>query len=285
MTPLQTWIRRGSLAALLVACVLVQSGEGAAQGQVVLKIATPHHPLSPWGRALDRFVQHVHDATRQRIRVRVFYEGILGPDADQVARVIEGSLQGYAGPIEGLAAHVPALRAMEAPYLFRSREDAAKKLTRAHDRIDTVLGENGLRLGQWQHGGFRARFVTREGQTEMSTITDALTHGLDRRTASIALTRHTLAAGALVYSQRWFDGLPAQTQSLLTRLPDELGLTLDREVAALETDLLDGLKARGIAVTDATSEPRANEQRQAIDAYLQPLNPMGRSLYRDLAAP
>lgn len=284
MTPIQAWIRRGCLAALLAACVLAQSGQGEAQGQLVLKVATPHHPMSPWGRALDRFVRHVHDATRQRIRVRVFYEGVLGPDADQVARVIDGSLQAYAGPINALATHVPALRALEAPYLFRSREDATRKLVRAHTRIDAMLGESGLRLGQWLHGGFRSRFTTREENTEHSTITEALLHGLDPRTASLLLTRHALAAGALVYSQRWFDGLPAQTQDLLTRLPAELGLTLDREVAALETELIDGLKARGFAVSEPTSDSRAVEQPH-MNALLQTLGPAGRSLHRELATP
>ncbi len=286
MTRSRTWLSRAGLAVLFTVCVVARTGDGAAQGQLVLKIATPYHPQSPWGRGLDRFARHVQEATRQRIRVRVFYEDSLGPHAAQVARVIDGSLQAYAGPIEGLATQVPALRALETPYLFRSPEDAAKKLARSRERIEALLGEASLRLAQWQHAGFRSRVTLREAPIEAATMTDVLVRGLDVRTTGITLTRQSLAAGVMVYSQRWFEGLPAQTQGLLSRLPDDFDAALARDVIALENDLVSGLKSRGVNVTEANAaEVRAHEQRQAIDAHLQTLTDAARALYRQLSAP
>lgn len=257
-----------------------------AQGQLVLKVATSIHPESPWGRVLQRFVEHVQRGSRQRIRVRVYYEGVLGSDSDQVARVIAGNLQAYAGPIEALYPHVSALRALETPGLFNSTRHANARLQRSQGRIDEALQAVGLRFGQWQHHGFRSWFSTQDAARQTAaTPVEAFTRGLQLRTERVTLTRHVLAAGLLVYSQRWFDGLPATTQTFLARLPAELSAPLATDIDALETRLLDALKQRGANVdepTAAETRSSATQLRRDTEQYVKTMDEPGRALYRQL---
>lgn len=289
MTRVNLWATSACWIALLAFGALVQPADGAAQGQLVMKVATPHHPSSPWGRALDRFAQYVHEATRQRIRVRVFYEGALGASRDVVTRVVDGSLQAYAGPLDGWTTQAPALAALEAPYLFRTNVDAARKLAEHRERLQSVFNNAGLHLAQWQPEGFRQRFTTDTGEVQSTTFANAFVRGVDRRTRHVTLTNDSLELGALVYSRRWFEGLPAQTQALLTRLPDATKpgdrTTLEHEVDALETHLLDAIKQRGVVVHELSLAELNKAQREAIDAHLKTLTDAGRALYRQLTAP
>lgn len=296
MTGTKTWFGRLGGASVLAACLLIQPAPPiAAQGQLVLKVATSAHADSPWGHALQRFGAYVQQRSQGRIRVRVFYEGALGPDTSQVERVIAGTLQAYAGPVEALYPSVKALQSIETPYLFGSEREAGRALRGATGSMESQLSAAGLRFGYWQPRGFRSWFSTTDpirnerdlhGATE-ATFVDAVQHGLHLRARHITLTHHAYAAGILVYSQRWFDGLPAQTQEFLGNLPTDVAGPIAAELGQVETQLIEAMKQRGIDVhVPDVAEARSlgRSLRAANDSYLRGLSEPARVLYRKLRA-
>lgn len=263
--------------------------EVAAQGQLLLKVGSTYQAESPWGRALHRFAAHVEHHSQQRIQVRLFNEGALGTPAALIERVIAGSLQAYAGPLEAIYPHVPALRALETPHLFPSDKAARARLHRSKTAISALLAATHLHFGQWQHQGFRSSFTLGDASDDAeATVTEAAVRGLHQQARQIKLSRHALSPGILVYSQRWFDGLPASSQEMLSRLPAESEAQLADDVAHLEEELLEAMRARGVEVV----EPSPAEQRKIAVAdrrdattYIKNLDEAARSLRRQLAEP
>lgn len=285
--PLHRW-RLAVLLLLAAACFAIPPGrEAAAQGQLLLKVGSTYQAESPWGSALHRFAAHVEHHSQQRIQVRLFNEGALGTPATLIERVIAGSLQAYAGPLAPLYPHVPALRALETPHLFPTDRVARARLNRSKTAIGVLLAATNLHFGQWQHQGFRSSFSLGEDDAE-ATVTEAATRGLHQQAKRITLSRHALSPGILVYSQRWFSGLPASSQEMLARLPAESEAQLADDVARLEGELLGAMRARGIEVVEPSStEQRKSsvEERHDASAFLKTLDEPARALRRQLAQP
>lgn len=275
---------------LALACLAIPQGqEAAAQGQLLLKVGSTYQAESPWGRALHRFAAHVEHHSQQRIQVRLFNEGALGTPDALIERVVDGTLQAYAGPLEGLYPRVPALRALEAPHLFATDRIATARLRRSASSIKGLLEATNLHFGQWQHQGFRASFSAGEDESAVAaTVTEGTVRGLHRQATRITLSRHALSPGILVYSQRWFEGLPANSQEMLSRLPTEMEAQLASDVSQLEEELLSAFRARGVDVVEpSVAEQRkiTTDERRGTVEYVKGLGDAARALHRQLTQP
>jgi len=109
--------------------------------------------------------------------------------------------------------------------------------------------------------------------------------GLHLRARHVTLTEHAYAVGVLVYSQRWFEGLPAQTQEFRANVPRTITEPIAAEVGQVEAQLVEAMTQRGIDVhvpDAAEARSLSRPLRSAADSYLRGLSEPARVLYRRL---
>lgn len=78
-----------------------------------------------------------------------------------------------------------------------------------------------------------------------------------RAVRHVTLSRHGFAPTAIVYSERWLEGLPEQVRRELVRLPDALVRDARRNLRQMTPDLLGHLRRRGIEVHEPSRAERA----------------------------
>lgn len=99
-----------------------------------------------------------------------------------------------------------------------------------------------------------------------ATVLDAVAATDDRGASHLVLSRHGLSPRILVYSERWFVGLPEQVQQSLGALPGELFVDAQRAANDMEKRVLAHLRARGVTVIEPTRAERAAFVRATRDA-------------------
>lgn len=78
-----------------------------------------------------------------------------------------------------------------------------------------------------------------------------------RAVMHVTLSRHAYAATAIVYSERWLQGLPEQLRRDLVRVPDALVRDARRILREMTPELLKHLRRRGIGANEPSRAERA----------------------------
>lgn len=89
------------------------------------------------------------------------------------------------------------------------------------------------------------------------TLLDAAAAGHDRVATHVVTSHHALEPQIVVYSARWFEGLPEQIQRELEKLPSTLVEQARKAQHELEKRLLAHLRARKLEVVDPTNAERS----------------------------
>lgn len=84
----------------------------------------------------------------------------------------------------------------------------------------------------------------------------------------LTLSRHGYRAGMVVYSSRWFDGLPEELRQALTDIPHRYRERARSAVRAMTPGLLEVLRRRGVEI----HRLKARERERFVDATREPLN-------------
>lgn len=143
------------LFALLV--LFVSLAARAADGAVVLKIATVAPEGTPWAVGLQEFKKLVERDTGGKVTVRPFLGGVLGDENESVQACQRGQIQGVGASTGALASVVPELNVLELPMLFRSAEEADYILDKVVlATIEKAFRDRGLVLGFWSENGYRS---------------------------------------------------------------------------------------------------------------------------------
>lgn len=113
------------ISALFVAGFLV-AGQAVAQDDVqnrTLRLSTANSPSHPLSLGAQRFAELVSEKSGNRINVRVFFSGQLGPDIQNVSAMQGGTLDLIVGTTNMLAGNLPEFSALDFPFLFRDFEE------------------------------------------------------------------------------------------------------------------------------------------------------------------
>jgi TRAP-type C4-dicarboxylate transport system substrate-binding protein len=73
----------------------------------------------------------------------------------------------------------------------------------------------------------------------------------------LTLSEHSYQPGIMVYSGTWFDGLPADLQTMLTSLPAELTADGRSSVRRMDPVLISNLERAGVTVHRLSASDRA----------------------------
>jgi TRAP-type C4-dicarboxylate transport system substrate-binding protein len=85
---------------------------------------------------------------------------------------------------------------------------------------------------------------------------DALAGSWYRSARHLTLSHHGYQAGMVVYSGKWFEGLPEGVRRSLTDIPDRFRQRARSEVKAMTPGLLEVLRQRGIAIHELDAKQR-----------------------------
>jgi TRAP-type C4-dicarboxylate transport system substrate-binding protein len=123
---------------------------------IVLKIATVAPAKTPWATLLNDYKKAVEKASAGKIKVKVFLGGTLGDENATVRMTSRGQIQGVGASTGALATLVPALDAIEIPFLFKNANEADYVLDKhLLAPMEAEFKAHGLILAFWSENGFR----------------------------------------------------------------------------------------------------------------------------------
>jgi tripartite ATP-independent transporter DctP family solute receptor len=128
----------------------------AAEEQVYLfKYANTQSPTHPRSKSMELFKEQLEKASNGRIKVELFFSGVLGKEAEVLDMVVTGSVQGCRGGLFERANKMYLLYTL--PFMFENT-DQVVKLMRSEfgDKVNADALENGIYVpASGCAGGFR----------------------------------------------------------------------------------------------------------------------------------
>lgn len=138
--------------ALLVAVAPVAT---AADEPLTFRIGTLAPEGSPYHEIMVEGTRRVLQNTGGAVRIKIFPAGAMGDEAEVLAGVQAGRLDGFAGSAIAAFSQIPELAALELPYLFVSERDTERVLGAAWPLIRKTLGGRGYEGLAYMPVGFR----------------------------------------------------------------------------------------------------------------------------------
>ena len=113
-------------------------------GAVVLRIATVAPDGTMWAREMKAMAHEVEAATRGGVRLKWYWGGIAGDEAEVESRILREQLEGTASGGQTCLRHAPSLRVMRIPGLFSSRDEAHYVIGALRKEIDEEFRRAGF---------------------------------------------------------------------------------------------------------------------------------------------
>jgi TRAP-type C4-dicarboxylate transport system substrate-binding protein len=151
-------------AAALGAALLLGGWGGVAHAEAprTMRIGTVAPTGTPWSKIIKRYRKRVRAALGDQVQVKVFWSGKLGTGRKMVQQCLEGEVGAVVLPAAAFVKELPALGALELPYLFGDDAQVDAALQAARPQIAQILKARGIVLymlgsGGWRHVTVRAR--------------------------------------------------------------------------------------------------------------------------------
>jgi tripartite ATP-independent transporter DctP family solute receptor len=144
-----------AVAALLLG--LFAFAPAQADDVYTMKIATVAPEGTPWSDGLAQFKKMAEANSGGKLKVKVFFGGILGDENDTVQQTQRGQIQGVGASTGAIASLVPELNVLEMPFLFKTAAEADYVLDGpALPVLEKAFRDRGLQLGFWSENGYRS---------------------------------------------------------------------------------------------------------------------------------
>lgn len=201
----------GRVFAVLIASLIALSAQ--ADDAIPLTVVSFSAPDSAHGRRWMRFEEQIQDTLGDQVALTMLTGGQVGNEENMLSSLRRGRAQMGIISIGALAAVVPELSLLAAPFLFESEEEADFIMDRyLFEPYAALLADRGLTLMKWEDGGWHQMY----GRKPLRLPNDLTNYRL--RSSATEATRLFLAdAGA-----------------------DVVVLDFGDIVAALDTGLVDG---------------------------------------------
>jgi TRAP-type C4-dicarboxylate transport system substrate-binding protein len=157
-------MKRVWLAGVLLSLVALALAP-AAQGRLVIRMATLVPGGSIWDRNLKQMAADWSKASGGRVTLTVFPGGSLGDEREVVRRMRFENPQAAALTVVGLAEIDPAFNVFTSPFFFDSYDELYHVIEKLTPTLAARLDERNLVLLAWGHGGWAQVFTTRPVRT------------------------------------------------------------------------------------------------------------------------
>ncbi|MCZ8311219.1 MAG: DctP family TRAP transporter solute-binding subunit [Rhodospirillales bacterium] len=149
--------RRGLLAGTAATAGLLATPTIARAQATAIRWGEMLAPTHPQVQMIDRIAAEVREKTSGRIDIQTFPNGQLGSGRDMMEAVSAGALQITTDGAGALAALLPALSVIEAPYLWRDAAHMAKAAAAPQflRMNDDLVARRGMRLAAVTYYGKR----------------------------------------------------------------------------------------------------------------------------------
>ena len=147
---------RTGIAAILALLVGLAPALTAGNEPLTFRIGTLAPEGSPYYEILVAGARKVHENTSGAVRVKIFPAGAMGDEAEVLASVQSGRLDGFAGSAIAAFTQIPELAALELPYLFTDQAEAERVLGAAWPLLRKTLAARGWEGLAYMPVGFRS---------------------------------------------------------------------------------------------------------------------------------
>ncbi len=143
-----------ALSLALVGALLLLPG-AAANAQEELSFGTLAPDNTPWSDILKNFKKNVQKATKGRIKVKLFINGVLGDEPQMLQKMKFGQLTGGGFSTGGVSTVVPELQVFELPFLFQNNEEVDYVMDKiCRQDMEKYCEQRGLFLYIWAENGW-----------------------------------------------------------------------------------------------------------------------------------
>ncbi|GHV88972.1 hypothetical protein AGMMS50267_13320 [Spirochaetia bacterium] len=121
---------------------------------VVLKIASLVPEATPWGAALNQMSDEWRTITGGAVELRIYHNGILGDEADEVRKLRLNEIQGAVITSFGLNALTPEIMTLSSPFLIRNEQELDLVLENLKPELEAKIDEKGFFTLAWSKVGW-----------------------------------------------------------------------------------------------------------------------------------
>ncbi|NKB45412.1 MAG: hypothetical protein GKS03_14165 [Alphaproteobacteria bacterium] len=149
---------RRFLSLLLAALLSITTAR--AEDPIPLTIVSFSAPDSAHGRRWERFEQRVEETLGDRVALNMLTGGQVGTEDNMLSSIRRGRAQMGIISIGALAALVPELSLLVAPFLFESEAEADFIMDEyLFEPYAALLAERGITLAKWEDGGWHQLYA------------------------------------------------------------------------------------------------------------------------------
>jgi len=127
---------------------------GGAADTVQIKIAALAPEGSPWMKTFGRIDAELRQKTNGRLQLKVYPGGVLGDELDMLRKMYIGQIHGAVLTSSTLGLIFPEIRAMQAPFLFQTADEADYVMKQMDGFFRKGIEAKGYRVLGWSEGGF-----------------------------------------------------------------------------------------------------------------------------------
>ncbi|MBI2890485.1 MAG: TRAP transporter substrate-binding protein DctP [Nitrospirae bacterium] len=136
---------------------------------VVLTIGSIVPSQSVWADTLRKAVAEMEERSGGQLRVKMYLGGVLGDDADMIAKMTEGTLDASGLMAVGVEQIVPEMTVLEMPFLFSSLQQVDQLRTWFIETFEAAYHKRGYKLlALLDAGGFTQLYA----KEKIETLTD-----------------------------------------------------------------------------------------------------------------
>lgn len=143
------------LSALCGGAAILMVPTAAAADPVIIRVGTVAPEGTPWERQVSRTRKRLEKTTNGNMKLKVYLGGKKGDEKSLVRQVRDGRLELIGVSTGALATEVPALQALELPFLFASVEEADYVLDQLYGLVDSIIRKHGFVMAQWAENGWQ----------------------------------------------------------------------------------------------------------------------------------
>jgi tripartite ATP-independent transporter DctP family solute receptor len=149
----------GIAAATALGPFAIRSARG--QAATTLRFASLFNEAHASSQSSKRFAELVEEKTGSAVKVQVFYNAVLGDEAQVGEGVRTGTIDmGFAGQV-GFGSYIRDIRVLELPYLYRDFDELHRVYSEIRPTLDQRFSENGVQLLGQVYEGPRMTLATR----------------------------------------------------------------------------------------------------------------------------
>ena len=156
---------KNTMMSVVVTVLLLVVGSVSMAQQYTIKFATVAPDGSTWMKLMKEYDEAIRKESGGRMRFRTYPGGVQGKEQDVLRKITIGQLHsgGFTGV--GLGEVAPAVRILDAPFLFRSRAEVDHILERFTPEFEKAFADGGYVLLGWAEVGFVHVFTNTEINT------------------------------------------------------------------------------------------------------------------------